>query len=331
MSDMQASVPENPYLRTTDQAPRAVRVIAYLVWLAAATSAWGMILGLVLGRGFDLDLSFLLSGLTALGFLHARRGWRTFAVVILWISVTVALIVVVYFVYCLTSGSFRTTLKFFSIPVNDFWVFGSQSIAILKVAMICWFLATAGISLILLWILRRPAVRDWFNFLPFCRVNITPVTKHMLILVAILGIVPAGLAQLPYVLLPRPVNTAQYASSRSDNRGLCAAFGYRFNRLAYVVFVETPHGQSMSSPVQSWTSGSDLFGREPAVLEVPGGKKVTLPNATQLYEIVEGELRSSPERVSREQFEAFMDSNPEHFTINALLEFTRTHPVAPES
>ena len=59
-----------------------------------------------------------------------------------------------------------------------------------------------------------------------------------------------------------------------------------------------------------------------ARLKKPDGGRIRLPNSTQLYEFVDGELRTSPVWVTREQFQAFERSQPDHYSIDALLSFT---------
>lgn len=176
-------------------------------------------------------------------------------------------------------------------------------------------------------ILRKPAVVEWFIDGFSRRVVVAPSAKRMLILLACLGLILAALAQLPHYLFPRPVDTAEYKSSRNE-RSLCVAYGYRFGRLAYVLFMEKPFGESMSIPIHSWTGGEGPWSHDPTELERPDGKTIALPNATQLYEIVDGEFCTSPAHVTREQFEAFLGSGPDRFTIDALLAFAGAHPAA---
>ena len=322
VDDLGAS--ENPYRRTTDEAPRLVRVLAYLLWLSAAISAWNLLLRVVLGRDFMLDVGILLSAFAALGFLHARKGWRTFAVVISWFSVTVFAGAAVYIAYTLAIGDSAGRLRIFGMSTNEFCVFGSRAVRNAQVAAIAVFALGAALSLLFLWLLRRPAVREWFRQPSYLRVVLTRSAKRMLVLVAFLGVIPAGLGLLPHYLIPKPVDTAISGMSRESNGLRCAAYGYRFNRLAYVVFVEKPPGESLSSPVRKW---------DRAILQVPGGETIELPNATQLYEIVDEEIRTRPERVTREEFEAFLDSNPDRYTIEALLDFvgSRPKPLMPKS
>ena len=107
----------------------------------------------------------------------------------------------------------------------------------------------------------------------------------------------------------------------SNERGLHVSYGYRYGRLAYVVFVETPFGQTMEQAVTTGHAGRESM-EDPGVrLEAPKGEAIDLPNYTQLYEIVGDEVHTSDRRVTKEQFEAFLESEPKRYTIKALLDF----------
>ena len=124
--------------------------------------------------------------------------------------------------------------------------------------------------------------------------------------------------------LKKPIDNGLSASS--DEKALHASYGYRFGRLAYVVFVEKCFGESMSSPVH----GSSKWDGEVGFL-TPDGDRIRLPNRTQLYEIVDGKLGTSPERVTRADFEAFLESRTKRYTIDALLSFVDALSKGPET
>ena len=275
---------------------------------------------------FDIGIYFGigLPAFMALGFLRARKGWRVFAMVVLVIYSTACLAGAAYVSYLLAIGTVTRNTRFFGVPLNDFRVFGAHTVRNLHFLFLAFSVLVAVLSLILLLILMKPTVRGWFTERSYLRVTITPSAKLMLILVTCLGLVPAALAQLPHYLFPRPVDTAEYTSSRNE-RSLCVAYGYRFGRLAYVLFMEKPFGESMSIPIHSWTGGEGPWSHDPTELERPDGKTIALPNATQLYEIVDGEFRTSPAHVTREQFETFLGSDPDRLTIDALLAFADAH------
>jgi hypothetical protein len=65
-------------------------------------------------------------------------------------------------------------------------------------------------------------------------------------------------------------------------------------------------------------------GTDESWLLKPDGSKVTLPSAVQLYEVVDSEYRESKARVSMDEFQSFMASEPKEYTISALLAFVES-------
>ena len=53
-----------------------------------------------------------------------------------------------------------------------------------------------------------------------------------------------------------------------------------------------------------------------------GTTMIQLPTKTQLYEIQNGKIATSEERVTLDSMEQFLQSNPEEYSIRALLDFT---------
>ena len=49
---------------------------------------------------------------------------------------------------------------------------------------------------------------------------------------------------------------------------------------------------------------------------------IQLPTDTQLYEIVNRQLSSSPERVSLAQIKGYLESEPNEYTLESLLEYS---------
>lgn len=104
---MDTSPSENLVARTTDQAPRAVRILAYLFWLAAAAGLWNLLLSIILGRGFLIDFGIILFAFAALGFLRAREGWRALAMVLFALTTIGDLAIAAYASYHLAVGTTR--------------------------------------------------------------------------------------------------------------------------------------------------------------------------------------------------------------------------------
>ena len=114
-------------------------------------------------------------------------------------------------------------------------------------------------------------------------------------------------------------NTQDMGSSVSTGGGRISStlYGYRYGRLAYVVFEEE------EGTLKSKVQGSyDRHHRE-VKFNKPDGEIVHLPNAIQLYEFIDGQFGQSPVRVTRADFEAFMDSSPDQYSIDSLLKFVQ--------
>jgi hypothetical protein len=52
---------------------------------------------------------------------------------------------------------------------------------------------------------------------------------------------------------------------------------------------------------------------------------IQLPTETQLYEIANGELSSSPERVSLAQIKGYLESKPNEYTLESLLAYSEAN------
>jgi len=61
------------------------------------------------------------------------------------------------------------------------------------------------------------------------------------------------------------------------------------------------------------------------ISEKPDRTIITFPGKVQLVEIIDGEYRESDQRVSSSQLEAFLNSSPDSYTIDTLLQFVREH------
>ena len=55
-------------------------------------------------------------------------------------------------------------------------------------------------------------------------------------------------------------------------------------------------------------------------LIAPDGRELPLPSGAQLYEVVDGELRSRDERVTLEELQDYLASNPDEWSLDALVQ-----------
>lgn len=296
--------------RTTEDAPRSLRVVAYLFMLTAGGGLGRMAAALILRGEFLLDIGVLLFAVAAVAMVKGI-GWRIFAIVMLVLTAAGLLFGTGVTGYRLATGA----------PGSDWWVFDWGTVRIVHILLMAFLLACFALSTWQLHVLFSLPVKEWFRRPRYPHVIMTQGTKHMLILFFILGSLPPFLWGSPR-LFDKPYDSGLFAASHE--RSLHVSYGYRFGRLAYAVFVEWPHGESMHAAVSSSRG-------EEARLKTPDGKVIKLPNETQLYEIVDGKFRTSPRRVTKEQLEEFLRSNPDRHTIDTLLSFVDAHGDKPPS
>ena len=87
--------------------------------------------------------------------------------------------------------------------------------------------------------------------------------------------------------------------------------------LGYVVF-------SDDEPYKRNPVGADSQGAR--IITRPDGTTLKLVGSGLLVEQIDGDYRQTSHRVERQQFEDFLASEPERYTIDALLRFIRTRP-----
>jgi hypothetical protein len=120
--------------------------------------------------------------------------------------------------------------------------------------------------------------------------------------------------QGPRKLNLNPINDQRAIGISKSGYTYVVQYGYMDDKLAFVAF--TGRREPNDGVAALVTMGS-----HETILETPDGKKVVLPSAVQLYEVIDSHYRESKERVAKEEFEAFMHSEPKAYTINSLLSF----------
>jgi hypothetical protein len=95
-------------------------------------------------------------------------------------------------------------------------------------------------------------------------------------------------------------------------------WGYRGDELAYVCIV----GQRLPTEEVTGIMTGKVSGNEREFyVSRPDGSKVAVPGKIQLFELIDGQYSESTKRVSLEEFTAFQKSNPDEYTIAALVHF----------
>lgn len=114
--------------------------------------------------------------------------------------------------------------------------------------------------------------------------------------------------------------TEDYHLRGEDQWYVC--FGTRFeNRVEILEFVLFQKGS------RDWQSEERVISRttddniHEGYLIDDSQKEIQLPTDTQLYQILDGKLLSSPYRVTLSQLKSFLETEPEQYTIKRLLSF----------
>jgi hypothetical protein len=306
-------------LQPTDRLPFSVRVVAWAFLVTGVSSLVDAILQLfVIHHDPALNLH-IVAIFIGRGLLRRREGWLRFARgynALLLIVLIAAMIVSVGFYLFVLAGFVDGTNVTWSAPPG---------------LAFPWLL---GVSAYLVWqqrVLSRPDVRDLFRRAAEAR-STQPARRFQFSLGTLLM-----LAVLVAVVLPQVTDVdvlyrrhVGLTALRIDSAGRqwTISFGYRSHRflskpdeLDYVVFV-SDQGQG-ACRVTSWSSSG---GKTGTTLEMPDGTTIALDGDYRLIEYNDGRYRESRERVTKGQFDAFLASEPAAYTIDALLEYAKTHP-----
>jgi hypothetical protein len=109
------------------------------------------------------------------------------------------------------------------------------------------------------------------------------------------------------------------SASREGSVSVIQYGHYPSGQLAYVAFASN---SSPADRVRGLVSqeGSGYW------LTKPDGTKIRLPAENLLFESIDGRYRESKDPVTKEQLEAFIESAPEEYSIDALSMYIRNHP-----
>lgn len=100
-------------------------------------------------------------------------------------------------------------------------------------------------------------------------------------------------------------------------------YGFSDKNLIFVLFRGEDQKLGVSGGGVMGPNGNGSFG---GGFVRPDGTWVTMPNRTQLYEIVDGKYKECDRRVTFAQLQNFLASNPDAYTIDRLLQFVDAQP-----
>lgn len=287
-------------------ASRSLRLVSYLfMFLGIGTFAW-MIAAPFMDRS-GINLFWIFAPFAAIGLFRGKSGrqWRGYCLVGLVFLLIGCAYGVGNIAYRLITGE----------PYKSYYLLSSRIGIGIDVLAILGLLLVSGI-VIWAWLVLRSKSTDGF-FGQSQHAKISRGAGGMLILAGCLSI----LVVLVSIYINNLENAQDMGSTVSTGGGRLSSTrcGYRYGRLAYVVFEEAEG--TLKSKVQESYSRH----HRDVKFKKPDGRIVHLPNAIQLYEFIDGQFRQSPVRVTRAEFEAFMDSDPERYCNDSLLAFVQAY------
>lgn len=139
-------------------------------------------------------------------------------------------------------------------------------------------------------------------------------TAYVVLVVAIAGCKEAPVSSPGGKTYPALTFTEKRPTVGDKQWYLC--WGETNDGLAFVLFEDaTPVGGHGIS------SATNSRGVNEGWLLKPDGTKAQLPTDAQLHEVIGGKYREREGRVTKDQLNAFLDSKPKEYTIDALLRF----------
>ena len=291
--------------------PLDVAAVGAVFVLVGALAAMGVVTGLLRAR-LRLDLT-ILALFIGVGLLRLRPSSREWALLFIWIAVIGSLACLLL----LPLTSVTTT----TVRLDGHYLFDAP-----RWAGMTMVATTLVVSAAMLYVLRREAVRELFRPRSVHRPwafsqalhergaherALGPGGRTLVGCMVALAVVTHLAGGYVYERL-KPVDEGWI--SFVGERGHSVNYGYRLGKLTYVVFTTKPAGP-IGPPVRTFQGPPDL--------DLPDGSTRRLAGRPQLYQITDGELTVSDERVTGEQLEAYLDSRGPGHSLDGLLAFVR--------
>lgn len=301
--------------------PLSLKIVAFLYIVIGALSITEMVLQLAVFDGMYVDIFGLLSIFIGFGLLRWRETWRRWAVGFCWLFFVTAFLMIAMSVWHLASESTRDMKV--RIGPWEGGHGGAIAVALLIGAFFYWQIR----------VLRRPDILHRFKMSrlerfdarrakswaqPFGRWRFSLGSLFLLLTVA------------AFVLLRLTADDVLYESHHASNMSTngsvlreveygvqTSRFFSRPDRLIYAVL--STNESNSTSNIRLWSRHESAD----AWLELPDGSEIHLPSDTQLYEIVDGELRTREERVTKAEFDDFLNSDPTDWSLDALVKHAK--------
>jgi len=289
----------------------ALKVIGLLLVFCGTASICSMIVWPFLD-GLHLGLGFVLVPV-GIGLMKLHRGSRRF----------------LFFLYYFTF----TLLAAGTLLLGGAWLLGAQGIhwsvhggpkifgkfigRIPWWVSVGWAVLYLGVCVWIFLVLRRLATKRLFMAAPEGGVPLSGGLRAGVVLAVVLATaLTAAALEVRHSYAASDDQWSRASSEWADQ----LAWGYRWGRLAYIAYRRTDlppgtNGYTLVSIVSS-DSGS-------ATLKMPGEPPVDLPGPHFMYDQVNGHWRTSDFRVTDAEFDAFRQSDPDDYSIEALTAFVR--------
>lgn len=297
--------------------PWPLKFVAFLFILVGVLGVTDMLLKFFVFGGIHLDFVAILALLIGRGLLRWREGWRKSAVFFTWLFLLgTGVMSVTSSLGILFRGKWGTEVGIGS------WRVGAWLVPVIGAAL-------SGIAIWMLRVLGRPDVVWHFKnrMLALQLGNIEQGTWNPLRWRFSLGSMFLATAVIAFVLARVTADDILYEethhlkNARGSGRQVHGVeYGVRTSRffdrpeeLLYVVLstdnswrghVNQPHGPR---PHDAWVQTPD------------GTERVFLSPACQLYEIVDGKLRTRDERVTKAELDDFIEKQPAEWSLDALV------------
>jgi hypothetical protein len=294
--------------------PRTLRFVAFLFILAGVLGVTEMFVQLYVFNSLDVDLFAILALLMGRGLLRWQEGWRKCAVFFTWMFLVVAGLMLV--------------VSIVNILFGDKWGMETRVGSWRGPA---WFAPFVGgtIGGVAYWVrsvLQRPDIVWHFMHrqLALRLGKIRPGSWNPLRWRFSLGSMFLATIVVAFILARLTADDVLYDTHHSINTSSSGGvthgveYGVRISRFGVepdeLLYVVLSTGKHWSGPVQV----APL--RERAWLSSPStGEIISLPSDCQLYELIDGEIRSREERVTKAELNDFIATQPAEWSLDALV------------
>lgn len=318
-SNDSAFAPESAKEATGVGLPFPVRIVAWTYIVCGALSVLDVVVALIQG---ELNLNLGVLGIfIGRGLLKRRNGWRMLAVGLSRLAVGCGGFILIAAITIAVMGKLTATVS----PSLTSFAASVLALVALLVFSVWQYRILTRSDIVALFLRKELRAADGRR--PFQRSRFQYSLGTLMLVTLVTALVCWRLSGVDVLYDER---YSDFTTTRGDS-SWNVQYGARIHRffrqppiLDFVVFTGCVKGGSLAIPRSRPAVGFVRPGVK--ILERPDGTRITFPGKVQLVEIIDGKYRESDQRVSYRQFFAFLNSVPDRYTIDALLQFVREHP-----